>query len=269
MVALVAVVLITAGCSTGPSVETIKGEYEEEAQRLEAEVAELSGDLQTSQEMLGEKEALIADLSGQLKLEEEDKAAIIADYEGLQSDYEGLQLDYETLMSSGNGIPNVVVLSQVVIELIRDQDFATLSTYVHPSNGLRFTPYPFINLGTDLIMSTAQVSAFGTDPTVYNWGNLDGSGDPINLTPMDYYNMFVYNADFATPEMMSWNAPIGSGNMINNLPSIYPTADYVEFYFSGFNPAYSGMDWTGLTLVFEQVGPTWYLVGVVHGQWTT
>ena len=31
MVALVTVILITAGCSTGPSVEAIRGEYEEEA----------------------------------------------------------------------------------------------------------------------------------------------------------------------------------------------------------------------------------------------
>lgn len=260
-VLVLAVLLITAGCSNGDALDSLRASYEAELNLLENEVTTLTDDLQSSQEMLAEKEKEITALIEKVQGVEEEKADLMGAYETLKT-------EHEALMNQKNGVPDVVALSEVVVELIRDQDFATLSTYVDPSLGLRFSPYPYIDLGSDLVMSPAQVSAFGTDTSLYNWGNYDGSGDPIDLTPMDYYSTFVYNADFADPEMMSWNAPIGTGNMINNLTTVYPTADYVEFYFSGFDPAYTGMDWTGLTLVFEQVGPDWYLVGVVHGQWT-
>lgn len=258
---VMAIMLLTVGCSNGASVDGLKETYEAEVMALEDQLTSMSSELETSQEILAEKDEELNALKDELELSEDEKVNLMTDYQTLQS-------EYDVLVSKQSSIPAVVAMSEIVVELIRDQDFATLSTYVDPTLGLRFTPYPYINIGTDLVMSPAQVSAFGTDPTIYNWGNYDGSGDPIDLNPMDYYATFVYNADFADPEMMSWNAPIGSGNMINNMTSVYPTADYVEFYFSGFDPSYSGMDWTGLTLVFEQVGPDWFLVGVVHGQWT-
>jgi hypothetical protein len=58
------------------------------------------------------------------------------------------------------------------------------------------------------------------------------------------------------------------GNSINNINTAYPKSDYIENYFSGFNKKYEGMDWRALRLVFQKEGDRYYLVGIVHDQWT-
>ena len=47
-----------------------------------------------------------------------------------------------------------------------------------------------------------------------------------------------------------------------------PDAVMVEFHYPGFDAAYGGMDWRSLRLFLEQKDGTWYVVGIVHGQWT-
>jgi hypothetical protein len=42
----------------------------------------------------------------------------------------------------------------------------------------------------------------------------------------------------------------------------------MEYHFSGFEAQYEGMDWESLRLVFIQEDSTWYLVGIVHDEWT-
>ncbi|MDP5273526.1 hypothetical protein [Chengkuizengella axinellae] len=155
-----------------------------------------------------------------------------------------------------------------VILLLKNENMAQLSSYVHPNNGVRISPYPFVNVNSDLVFSANQISTFMTDNNVYTWGSYDGSGEPIQLTPSDYYNAFIYSADFANPEQISYNQILGAGNMIQNKVSVYPNANIVEFYFSGFDPQYNGMDWQSLSLVFEEYDGDWYLVGMIKGAWT-
>jgi hypothetical protein len=107
-----------------------------------------------------------------------------------------------------------------------------------------------------------------TDTTSYVWGQYDGTGDDISTTFANYYNEFVYDEDYLNPEILGINTVVSSGNTINNIEDVYPNAEYVEFYFDGFDPQYGGMDWRSLTLVFEEVNGTYYLIGVVHGSWT-
>ena len=42
----------------------------------------------------------------------------------------------------------------------------------------------------------------------------------------------------------------------------------MEYHFPGIDPKFEGMDWRSLRLVFEQKNCTWYLVGIIHAQWT-
>jgi hypothetical protein len=42
----------------------------------------------------------------------------------------------------------------------------------------------------------------------------------------------------------------------------------VEYHFSGFVEDYGGMDWVSLRLVFIEEEGSWFLVGIVHDQWT-
>ncbi len=164
---------------------------------------------------------------------------------------------------------NVLQKSVEAMALIKDKDMAALSQMVHPTKGVRFTAYPFIDTDVDVVLSGQDLSNISTNPTIWHWGYYDGSGEPINMNFDDYYNAFIYDQDFMNPHILGISQPISSGNMINNLSLVYPNNPYVEFHFTGFNPQYVGLDWESLTLVFEEVSGELFLVGVIHGQWTT
>jgi uncharacterized protein (UPF0333 family) len=163
--------------------------------------------------------------------------------------------------------PSVEEIAKEVVNLLKDKDWDELSNYIHPTKGVRFSPYTFVNLEKDLVFKKEAIETFNLDPTKYNWGAYDGSGLPISLTFNGYYSKFIYDKDFALAKQVSTNKPIGQGNTLNNIPEVYSTASYVEFYIPG-SEKMSGMDWGSLRLVFEQTGGKWYLVGVVHDQWT-
>ncbi|MCU6712807.1 hypothetical protein M6D81_29305 [Paenibacillus sp. J5C_2022] len=69
-------------------------------------------------------------------------------------------------------------------------------------------------------------------------------------------------------EEIGWNEMKGSGNSIPNIKDVYPDSYLVDYYFSGFNKDYKGMDWESLILVLEEHDGGWYIVAIVHSQWT-
>lgn len=163
--------------------------------------------------------------------------------------------------------------AQAILAL-RDRDMRTLANLVHPAEGLRFSPYGYVRAsagapeGQDLVFSAAEVAGLWSDPTVYTWGSAAGSGAPIELTFADYYDEYVYDVDFAQPDVVGFDVTIGTGNTIDNIAEVYPGAFTVEYHFEGFDPQYAGLDWRSLRLIFQETGGTWYLVGVVHDEWT-
>jgi len=100
------------------------------------------------------------------------------------------------------------------------------------------------------------------------WGAYDGTGDPINLTFEGYYNKFIYDVDFANAKIIGNNTVVGHGNSLINISEVYPGAVFIEYHFPGFDPQYNGMDWRSLRLIFEEKDGAWYIVGIVHDQWT-
>ena len=155
-----------------------------------------------------------------------------------------------------------------VIHLIKNQDMTTLAGYVHPQLGLRFSPYAFVR-DTDNEIPPDGIAGLLTDPTVHPWGAYSGSGEPIDLTFVDYYSQFVYDLDFANAPEISLNHRLGVSTSMDNIFAFYRSSMFVEYYFPGFDPQFEGMDWRSLRLVFMQDNDTWYLVGIIHDQWTT
>lgn len=185
----------------------------------------------------------------------------------LKKEKEELEKQIQNFEKSNSPI-NLIGFSLDVMDSIKNNDMNTLSTYVHPSKGLRFTPYTYIDIQNDKLFTAGEVAGLNGDSTVYTWGDYDGSGEPISLKFSDYYNEFVYDKDFLNPHMIGNNLAIGTGNMINNTSTAYPNESFVEYHFTGFDSQYAGIDWESLTLVFEQDNGNWYLVGIIHGQWT-
>jgi hypothetical protein len=143
-----------------------------------------------------------------------------------------------------------------------------LSAFVHPRLGVRFSPYAYVH-DSHLVFSPEKVKNLLADKTVYTWGVSDGSGLPINLTFKEYYDRYIYDQDFANADEVGYNERLGYGNMIDNSMEFYPESNIVEYHFPGFDSKLQGMDWRSLRLVFQQGDDNWYLVGIIHSEWTT
>jgi len=84
----------------------------------------------------------------------------------------------------------------------------------------------------------------------------------------DYISGYVYDVDFLTAPEVLINQKSDRGNTINNAFDVYAGKYLIEYYFSGFEPKYEGMDWKSLMLVFDKKDGQRYLIGVIHGQRT-
>jgi len=154
-----------------------------------------------------------------------------------------------------------------VLLALKNQDFSVLAQFVWPQ-GLRFSPYEYVNTETDIVLDTQIVENAATISRSYVWWISDGKWDPIDLGIGQYFEKFVNDADYANAPEVFYNKSIQRGNTTNNIAQVYANKQWVEFYFSGFDAQYEGIDRKSLTLVFEQMSGQWYLIGIVHGAWT-
>ncbi len=154
------------------------------------------------------------------------------------------------------------------IRALDSKDTKKLSELIHPDKGVRFSPYSHVDTEKDLTFSASQIEDIFYNQNKFVWGSYDGSGDPIELTFEEYFKKFIYDKNFKGASQISYNKLLGKGNTLVNIKEAYPEGNFVEYYFPGFDPQYSGMDWECLRLVLENKNGTWYLVGILHDQWT-
>jgi hypothetical protein len=157
--------------------------------------------------------------------------------------------------------------AEEVLKLLKDKNGEVLSTYVHGEKGVLFSPYVYIE--TDAVKFDKQkVKVFFEDTETYTWGAQDGSGEPIKLTPSDYYTKYIYDGKFEEADEIVFDRVESRGNTLRNISEIFPDAHTVEYYVKG-TEEYGNMDWKALNLVFEQDEQgEWKLVAIVHDQWT-
>jgi hypothetical protein len=177
----------------------------------------------------------------------------------------------QVVTNTADPVNDTLLLSQTneVMLALKKRDLAALAAMVHPDSGVRFSPYAYIDTASDKKVTADWIREQATKKEVVVWGTVDPTDEVIKLTLDDYIRTFVYDVDFVKPENVKVNQFIGGGNTINNLQSIYPGCNFTESHFSGFEKKYEGMDWRSLRLVFKMKDGKYYLVGVVHDQWTT
>jgi hypothetical protein len=160
-----------------------------------------------------------------------------------------------------------------IVQAMAAGDLAALAAAVHPERGVRFSPYPYVRAedegdGMDLIFGADQLPGLSEEDTVYVWGRFDGSGEPIERTFAAYWERFVYDADFAHAHVVGYGETVGVSSMVDNIAAVYPQATVVEYHLTGLDPQYEGLDWRSLRLVLCPYEGTWFLVGIVHAEWT-
>lgn len=163
---------------------------------------------------------------------------------------------------------NIGSLSQIILKHIKNKEYQALVQYIHPELGIRFSPYSFINLKEDVIIKASQLPRMINNNEKQFWGLYDGTGEEIKLTTKEYFSKFVYDVDFLNAPSLTVNTSSVAGNSINNIKEVYPDAEYTESYFAGFQKKYEGMDWRALRLVYKKAEGKYYLIGIIHDQWT-
>lgn len=158
--------------------------------------------------------------------------------------------------------------TQNILTLLKNKNYSAFANYIHPVEGVRFSPYGFVDTVHDMKLSKQKFINQVREQDMVIWGKFDGTGDPIQMTLNNYMQRFVYDVDFVKPEKRSVNEIIGTGNSLNNLELVYKNCDFTESNFSGFDKKYAGMDWRSLRLVFKIRDRKFFLVGIVHDEWT-
>lgn len=164
--------------------------------------------------------------------------------------------------------PVVGPLALEVVARLARKDIAWLASMAHPKKGIRFSPYAYVDPEEDVVLSSEEIVQLWNSGKALKWGYWDGEGGDIDFTFSEYYERFVYDADFVQSDEWSFNHSIGLGNTRDNSSEVYPGSVIVEFHIPGVDPQYGGMDWRSLRLVFEDFAGEWYLVGIIHAEWT-
>ena len=150
----------------------------------------------------------------------------------------------------------------------KNGDYETLSKMAHPAKGITFVPYSTVQADKNLVFKADEIKGFGSDTKKRIWGATHGSGEPINLTPLAYFEQYVYDQDFINAPVIGRNRVIGSSNSIENVSEAFPDGVFIEFHYPGFDARYGGLDWESLKLVFEKYESEYKLVAVIHSEWT-
>ncbi len=154
-----------------------------------------------------------------------------------------------------------------ILTVIKSKDYDAFSAFIHPQDGIRFSPYAYISK-ENLEFNRSKFLFSLKEQRPMLWGEFDGSGDSIYLTIKNYFKRFVYDVDFLNAEKITVDSSNAKGSSINNQESFYKGLNYTESYFSGFDKKYAGMDWRALRLIFKEYNGKYFLVGIVHDEWT-
>ncbi len=156
--------------------------------------------------------------------------------------------------------------ARVVLLSLKEKNMTKFAGYVHPEKGVRFSPHGYIDSENDIVFTSGKIKQIDMDSTFF-WGYEDGTGDSIKLHIADYFDAYIYDANFIESKKVGYQEIIQTGNTKINISEIYPNAIFVEYHFPG-TAEHDGFDWRSLRLIFEKMEETWYLVGISHDQWT-
>jgi len=179
----------------------------------------------------------------------------------------GFSKKYSSTSDTGNA--DLTTLAYSVLEYIRDDDYTALSGVVHPEFGVVFSPCATINLSTDRRFSADQIAVIDTDDKTYVWGVYNGSGEPIEMKPTDYFVEFVAAGSFANAPVIGINQIVRSGNALENITDIFPDVEFIDFHLpGGERETADEPDWSSLRLGFEEFDGSLRLILILHSKWT-
>ena len=161
----------------------------------------------------------------------------------------------------------ITMLAFNILGYINDDDFTSLSSVVHPEYGVVFSPYATINPATNQRFNSEEIATIDTDSHIYMWGVLNGSGEPIMMTPAEYFEKFIPAADFINASVIGVNRVVRSGNALENMVDVFPNVKFVDFHIPEGESS-EELDWSSLRLGFEEFEGQLRLIAIVYSAWS-
>ena len=156
-----------------------------------------------------------------------------------------------------------------VLDDIKAGDYSALSRIANPDLGILFSPQATVDKSTNKRFSAAEVAGFETDTNIYVWGVNGASGEPIEMTPSEYFDRYVFFKDYTSAPYIGVNRIIRSGNALENISDVFPDMQFVEFNIPGSeqDPT-ADFDWCSLRLGFEEYNGSLWLTAIIHSEWS-
>ncbi len=169
---------------------------------------------------------------------------------------------------SPNEVEKLIAASKQVLVALKAKDYQKLQTLTS-SDGLSLNEYPDSLDLTKNDVTQSEISKIPTNTTIKLWGYTDGKGDPINLTVGNYIDKWIYNKDYLDAPKIEVNKIMKiAGNTPNEIMTYSGGRNFVAFHFNGFDPKYSGLDWTTMYLIFDLQNGEYKLRAIVKDNWT-
>jgi len=176
----------------------------------------------------------------------------------------------DTVLKNNQGKDSALTqLSNEILKEIKSGSYSALAKYIDPTNGVRFSPWGFVETTEDIVLSVQEFTDKAAKPKQGRmvWIKVGPTGDPVTMTLDEYMKKWVYDVDFIQPEKFEVNKFIGKDKYSeNNLLTVYKGCDFTESYISGFEKKYGGNKWRSLRLVYKMKNEKYYLVGIIHDE---
>ena len=154
--------------------------------------------------------------------------------------------------------------SAEIVRHFMDRDMTHMIRHVHPTHGVRFSPFPTLTKG-DVVFTPQQILNVFRNQKAYSWGTYPGTSDPIKMTFSEYYKRFVYSRDFSQAPTVSYNQPARGGTVTNNSANFFAGSRFIDYHWPG-TEANGGNDWRTLRMVFMPWKDNWLLVAVSNDE---
>jgi hypothetical protein len=74
----------------------------------------------------------------------------------------------------------LVSFAKKVLKIIKSTDYTTFSGFIDPKLGVRFSPYAYTNVKTDLKFSQKKFLSSANSKKRFLWGEVDPTGTQLN-----------------------------------------------------------------------------------------
>ncbi len=176
-------------------------------------------------------------------------------------------------VASNEGAESTDACATRVLEALASRSGEALADVAHPERGIRFTAYGFVKPEGDVVLERAALTKAFSDPTKRSWGYQGESDERIQLTPAEFFQLYLSSPDGKPWERATGTAPasyeaaaFNVTTLQRDLKAAYPIGEVVELRRPPKMP--DSFSWRVVRVVCEVHEGKSYAVGLVHNAWS-